>query len=129
MVVESYVQKEDYKMPQRIGNAIKKFFIKNYIFMIMTIPFIMMDFIIRMIGNKISFYPVYRWEPWLFTILFITLFIGISVNIGKRAGKVAYLFFFLIKPSFLPPLSNHRRFVKLKMPVYIFLYLFINSIF
>lgn len=104
MVVESYVQKEDYKMPQRIGNAIKKFFIKNYIFMIMTIPFIMMDFIIRMIGNKISFYPVYRWEPWLFTILFITLFIGISVNIGKRAGKVAYLFFFIL--SFILFLTN-----------------------
>ena len=75
---------------EKVKQRIISFFVKYRYMMMLTIPFWMMDIIIRITGNKVAFYPVYYPGPNLFTILWITLFTGIVVFIGGRAGKIIY---------------------------------------
>ena len=71
---------------------------KQHIFF-MSLPLITMDIITRIYGYNIDFYSINGISPNLFTLAWIFLFIGISLNIRKRMGKKLYLFiniFFLI---------------------------------
>lgn len=66
----------------------------------MALPFLVMDITIRLLGNKINFYPVYKIIPNLFTLLWTTFFITISLSVRKKLSKLVYSIFFFISFSF-----------------------------
>ena len=69
------------------------------------IPFILIDILTRIIGQKINFYGIGRLVPNLFTILWLFLFIGISLSLEKKKGKILYILLFII--SFLLFITNN----------------------
>ncbi len=82
---------------------IKQLFIKskNYIIdhrqtIFLSIPFLLMDWIIRILGYKISFFPVYYPVPNIFTIVWIILFVGIITSLKGIWGKLLYWILFII---------------------------------
>ena len=66
----------------------------------MALPFLVMDITIRLLGNKINFYPVYKIIPNLFTLLWTTFFITISLSVRKKLSKLVYSIFFFVSFSF-----------------------------
>ena len=64
--------------------------------LLMTLPFVFMDIFTRIHGNSVSFYSFFRITPRLFSITYIILFIGISLNIKKKYSKLVYSIFFFI---------------------------------
>lgn len=66
----------------------------------MALPFLVMDITIRLLGNKINFYPVYEIIPNLFTLLWTTFFITISLSVRKKLSKLVYSIFFFASFSF-----------------------------
>mgnify|MGYP002579098734 CR=1 FL=1 len=67
---------------------------KNILFI--AIPFLLMDLFTRGLGHKINFFGIYRLVPNLFTIIWITLFLGISLSFKKKIGKTLYIIFFIL---------------------------------
>lgn len=66
----------------------------------MALPFLVMDITIRLLGNKINFYPVYKIVPNLFTLLWTTFFITISLSVRKKLSKLVYSIFFFVSFCF-----------------------------
>lgn len=66
----------------------------------MALPFLVMDITIRLLGNKINFYPVYKIIPNLFTLLWTTFFITVSLSVRKKLSKLVYSIFFFVSFSF-----------------------------
>ncbi len=66
----------------------------------MALPFLVMDITIRLLGNKINFYPVYKIIPNLFTLLWTTFFITISLSVRKKLSKLVYSIFFFVSFGF-----------------------------
>ena len=92
--------KEKGKM-KKIKNALKECknkIIKNKLLdiVLLACPFIVMDIATRLFGTSITFYPVYSITPRLFSLAYIILFIGISINIKKKYSKLVYTGFFII---------------------------------
>lgn len=58
----------------------------------MSFPFIAMDLITRIFGYNINFYEITGISPNLFTLSYIILFIGVTLNLKKKIGKKIYLF-------------------------------------
>ena len=87
------INKENIKL---LIDKILTFINKYYYIFILTIPFISMDIITRIFGNSINYYKIYRIAPNLFTISWITLFIGLTLSFKKKIGKRIYLVFSLI---------------------------------
>ena len=83
------------KGTEKFLNIIKfitNFFIeKQYIFY-MAFPLIAIDLITRIFGYNIDFYNITGISPNLFTISWIILFLGITLNVKKKIGKRIYLF-------------------------------------
>ena len=52
--------------------------------LLLASPFIIMDISTRLFGSSISFYPVFSITPRLFSLAYLILFIGISLNITKK---------------------------------------------
>lgn len=86
------VLKEKINEMQKMIKIIINFLIeKKHVFYIAA-PFIAMDLITRIFGINIDFYPVTGLSPNLFTLSWITLFIGLTLGFKKRVGKMLYLF-------------------------------------
>ena len=68
------------------------FIIKKQHIFYMSFPLIAIDLITRIYGYNIDFYHITGISPNLFTISWIFLFIGISLNTKKKIGKKIYLF-------------------------------------
>ena len=76
----------------KVYDIIRDLIIKyNYLFFL-VIPFIAMDVITGLYGNKIDFYNMPQLPPILFTISWIILFIGLTISLKKKIGKYIYLF-------------------------------------
>ena len=88
------------KIIKKIYKHIIKFLKKNKNIIFMTLPFLVMDITIRLLGNKINFYPVYKIIPNLFTLLWTTFFITISLSVRKKLSKLVYSIFFFVSFSF-----------------------------
>jgi phosphoglycerol transferase MdoB-like AlkP superfamily enzyme len=72
------------------------------ILILMALPFVFMDLFTRIYGNSVSYYSLFRITPRLFSIAYIVLFIGISLNIKKKYSKLVYsLFFFFFYIFFI----------------------------
>lgn len=84
---------------------LKEFFKKYYYVILMAIPFILIDLITRILGQKINFYGIGKLVPNLFTITWIFLLLGISLSLEKKKGRILYIFFFLL--SFTLFLTNN----------------------
>ena len=57
----------------------------------MSLPFLAMDIITRIIGYNIDFYDITGVSPNLFTITWIILFVGVTLSFKKKTGKKLYL--------------------------------------
>jgi len=102
----SNLKKIDLK--KEIKNILKnivKYSKKHYYIFLMAIPFILIDIITRIIGQKINFYGIGRFVPNLFTIIWLFLFIGISLSLENKKGKILYILLFII--SFLLFITNN----------------------
>ena len=64
--------------------------------LLLACPFIIMDLFTRIIAKDISFYKVFNVTPRLFSLSYIILFIGISLNIKKKYSKLVYSIFFFV---------------------------------
>lgn len=90
-------------MKREVKNKIKGFFIKllkliksNIGIILMVMPFIIMDLFTRCFAYKVTFYPIYKLAPNLFTISYIVFIVGISLAFKKKIGKILYSLFFVI---------------------------------
>ena len=81
------------KIKEKI-TKIKEFIIRNKEVIILSIPFILIDIITKILGYKIHFYGIIRFVPILFTLIWIFLILGISLNLKK--GKTIYIISFII---------------------------------
>lgn len=88
-----------------IKNKVKDFILKYYNILIISLPFILIDILTRILGYKIHFYGIGRLVPNLFTISYIILIIGISLSLEKKKGKITYIIFFII--SFILFITNN----------------------
>lgn len=88
-----------------IKNKVKYFILKYYNILIISLPFILIDILTRILGYKIHFYRIGRLAPNLFTISYIILIIGISLSLEKKKGKIIYIIFFII--SFILFITNN----------------------
>ncbi|MBQ8219545.1 MAG: sulfatase-like hydrolase/transferase [Bacilli bacterium] len=67
-------------------------FIKEYKYIIyMALPFIVMDIIIRFLAKDIDFYGGFELSTNLFITIWIFLFLGLSLTLKKKIGKIIYL--------------------------------------
>ena len=64
--------------------------------LLMAVPFIIIDVSTRIFGNAISFFGLFNLVPRLFSIIYIILFLGISLNIKNKHGKILYSILFII---------------------------------
>lgn len=79
-----------------ILTKIVRFLKKYYYVFIISLPFILIDIITRIIGRKIHFFSIAKLVPNLFTLTWIFLMIGICLFLEKKKGKILYIFFFII---------------------------------
>ena len=68
----------------------------NSCILIISLPFILIDIITKILGYKIHFYGIFRLVPCLFTLTYIILMVGISLFLEKKKGKIVYTIFFIL---------------------------------
>ena len=81
------------KAIQKQQEIIFSFIKKNKHVFFLSFPFIAMDLITRLFGYNIDFYKITYPAPNIFTITWITLFVGLTLTFKKRIGKYIYLLF------------------------------------
>ncbi len=81
---------------EELKQNIKKFTLKYYYILIISLPFILIDIITRILGHKIHFYGILRLVPILFTLSYITLGVASSLLLEKKKGKILYIALFII---------------------------------
>ena len=81
---------------EKLKQNIKKFTLKYYYILIVSLPFILIDIITRILGHKIHFYGILRLVPILFTLSYITLGVASSLLLEKKKGKILYIALFII---------------------------------
>lgn len=81
---------------EELKQNIKKFTLKYYYILIVSLPFILIDIITRILGHKIHFYGILRLVPILFTLSYITLGVASSLLLEKKKGKILYIALFII---------------------------------
>lgn len=74
---------------------IKKFFIRNGYVFLLAVPFLLIDVFMRLLGRDVNYFQGAMVLPnIMFTLLWISLFLGISLFQKKRTGKIFYWLFF-----------------------------------
>lgn len=67
-------------------------FIKKYIYILyVSLPLISLDLMTRYFGKDINFYKTFNTPSILFTLAWITLFVGIILSFKKKTSKIIYL--------------------------------------
>lgn len=90
------------KILKNIKNILEKisYFVNKYKYVLFIIlPLLAMDIITRTFGKNIDFYDIYKLSPNFFTISWLILFVGLTLSLKKKFGKIVYLFiniFFLV---------------------------------
>ena len=80
----------------KLLNKLKQIIIENKNIVFLAIPFILIDIITRILGRKIHFFNILNPIPNLFTLVWIFLILGISINLNKKKGKITYTIFFIL---------------------------------
>ena len=81
---------------EELKQNLKKFTLKYYYILIVSLPFILIDIITRILGHKIHFYGILRLVPILFTLSYIILGVASSLLLEKKKGKILYIALFII---------------------------------
>ena len=93
--------------------------LKNNVFniLLLALPFMIIDIATRIFGYDVSFYSLFKITPRLFSVAYIVLIIGISINIKKRYGKIFYsgcffIFFilYLVQSVYYGTMHNYFSF-------------------
>ena len=97
-VVTFFKEKGKMKKIKKFFKMCWQFIIRNDVLqvLLMACPFVIMDLFTRIYGDSVSFYSFFRITPRLFSIAYIILFIGISLNIKNKYSKVIYSVFFFV---------------------------------
>ena len=89
-----------FKRTRKLYEKIKKFCIKNQDIIKriiwMALPFIVMDVFIGIYGIKINYSRYFFLSPILFSLIWMLLFIGVSLSFRKLLGKAFYILFNVI---------------------------------
>ena len=88
--------KKAQKKKKQIKNILNKIiiFIKKYYYvLLLALPFILIDLFTR---YKVKFYRLLKPVPNLFTIIWITFLLGISLYPKKKTGKIIYSIIFIL---------------------------------
>lgn len=108
------------KLKDFFGKA-RKLIVKNKNIIIIALPFILMDLITRLMGHNIKFFAVYRLVPNMFTIVWIILFVGLSLCFKDKIGKIIYAFFgflsismFMVQNIYFSMTKNYFSFTLLE---------------
>lgn len=80
----------------KLLNKLKQIIIENKNIVFLAIPFILIDIITRILGRKIHFFNILNPIPNLFTLVWMFLILGISINLNKKKGKITYTIFFIL---------------------------------
>ncbi len=64
--------------------------------LLMSLPFIIMDIFTRIFASNITYFPLFKITPRLFSLAYIILFIGICLNIKEKYTKKVYSIIFFI---------------------------------
>ena len=100
------IKKSEYKKEiKKLLIKLKEILQKYYYIILMSIPFILIDLITRILGQKIGFYGILKLVPNLFTLIWIFLVLGVSLSIQKKRGKILYIIFFIL--SFILFITNN----------------------
>ena len=83
------INKDIYK---KVLKFLKRF--KHFIYM--SLPFLVMDLITRFFDKNIDFFSITEPVPTLFTLIWIFLFIGVSISFKDKIGKKVYIFFVIL---------------------------------
>ena len=96
--VAFFKEKGKMKKIKRLLTKFWKFIIRSDVLniLLMILPFVIMDLFTRINGNSVSFYSLFKLTPRLFSIAYIVLFIGISLNIKGKYSRLVYSLFFFI---------------------------------
>ena len=78
---------------KNILNKIIIFIKKYYYVLLLALPFILIDLFTR---YKVKFYGLLKPVPNLFTIIWITFLLGISLYPKKKTGKIIYSIIFIL---------------------------------
>lgn len=70
---------------------IKKAIIKYKYIIFMSLPFILIDLFTYILGSSIDYVNYRFYVPILFNIIYISLFVGISLNTNKIVSRVSYI--------------------------------------
>ncbi len=115
------VKRSFIKKISKYWEIVKKFIIKNKIIFLLALPFILIDLITRIAGHNLDFFAAYRLVPNLFTIIWIVLFLGISLSFKDKIGKIIYSFFaffslvmFLLQNVYFSMTKNYFSFTLLE---------------
>ena len=97
-IVLFFKEKDKMKKIKKLIKNIWKYLLKEDVLTIIILasPFIVMDLATRIFGNSISFYSIFRITPRLFSIAYIILFIGLSLNVKKKYSKFVYSVLFFL---------------------------------
>ena len=78
--------------------ALYKYCLKHNVFVILllALPFIIMDLATRIFGYDVNFYNLFKISPRLFSVAYIILILGVSLNTKKKYGKLLYSLIFII---------------------------------
>ena len=97
-VVDFFREKGKMKKIKKLLLNLKRFILKKEVLciLLLSVPFIIMDLFTRIFASSITFYSVFGITPRLFSLAYIILFIGVSLNINKKYSKFVYSIFFFI---------------------------------
>lgn len=97
-VVAFFKEKGKMKKIKKLLKMCWQFIIRREVLVaiVMALPFVFMDFFTRIHGSSVGFYSLFRLTPRLFSVAYIILFVGISLNIKKKYSKLIYSLFFFI---------------------------------
>ncbi len=74
-------------------SSIKKWILRERLYIYISILFLLMDFLVRLQGHKLSF-SVFDIRPTLFTLSWIVLFVGLIACLKGIGGKILYWILF-----------------------------------
>ena len=70
---------------------IKEFIIRYKFIILMCLPFVLIDLFTFILGSSVDYINYRFYAPLLFDLIYIGLFIGISINSNKIVSRVLYL--------------------------------------
>ena len=86
VIVLFFKEKGKMKKLKQLFSKLWKYLLKHDVYDLLIIagPFVLMDLTTRLFGSSINFYSIFSLTPRLFSLAYIILFIGISLNIKKK---------------------------------------------